>query len=90
MFQYKNGFYNLRRLHSALDSKSPMAFERDLAGLAQELKDLISGKVRQNPTTANWPEILSSGATIIRRYVCNKRTDSYTSNSRIHYLHSYA
>ena len=31
MFNYINGFYNPRRKHSALEYKSPLAFERKLA-----------------------------------------------------------
>jgi len=31
IFQYINGFYNPRRRHSSLDSKSPLAFERKAA-----------------------------------------------------------
>ena len=31
IFQYINGFYNLRRRHSALGGKSPLAFERQAA-----------------------------------------------------------
>ncbi|MFT4708439.1 MAG: putative transposase [Ascidiaceihabitans sp.] len=31
LFQYINGFYNPRRRHSALGSKSPPAFERKAA-----------------------------------------------------------
>ena len=31
LFQYINGFYNPRRRHSALDGKSPVAFERKAA-----------------------------------------------------------
>ena len=31
LFRYINGFYNLRRLHSALGWKSPLAFERKTA-----------------------------------------------------------
>jgi len=30
-FQRSNGYYNLRRKHSALGSKSPLAFERQEA-----------------------------------------------------------
>jgi putative transposase len=31
IFEYINGFYNPRRRHSALDCKSPVAFERKVA-----------------------------------------------------------
>jgi transposase InsO family protein len=31
IFQYINGFYNSRRRHSSLNSKSPLAFERKAA-----------------------------------------------------------
>jgi len=31
IFQYINGFYNLRRRHSSLGGKSPLAFERKAA-----------------------------------------------------------
>ena len=31
LFQYINGFYNLRRRHSALGGKSPLAFEQKAA-----------------------------------------------------------
>lgn len=31
IFQYINGFYNLRRRHSALGGKSPLAFKRQVA-----------------------------------------------------------
>ena len=31
IFQYINGFYNPRRSHSALEGKSPLAFERQAA-----------------------------------------------------------
>lgn len=29
VFEYINGFYNSRRRHSALDGKSPVAFEKN-------------------------------------------------------------
>lgn len=31
VFEYINGFYNPRRRHSALDGKSPVAFEKNAA-----------------------------------------------------------